>query len=160
MRIQRSSRTCQVLLASSAMLVFGTSFAGAQSGGKRPVDEANPLVGTAPLDRKELIGNAPPPGEPLYSGITSPGARLPHSAVEAAPVNVNIAHTYQTGVATPYYYPNPTMIGFTGGGGATYGGSAQPILMPIVGDWTVPPVYTQSYYDKAREVASPGYYSV
>ena len=160
MRIQRSSRICRILLASSAMLVFGNSLAVAQSQGKRPVDEANPLVGTAPLDRKELIGNAPPPGEPLYSGITSPGARLPHSAVEAAPVNVNIAHTYQTGVATPYYYPNPTMIGFTGGGGATYGGSAQPILMPIVGDWTVPPVYTQSYYDKAREVASPGYYSV
>jgi hypothetical protein len=37
-----------------------------------PVDEANPLVGTAPLDKPEWIGNAPPAGEPLYSGITSP----------------------------------------------------------------------------------------
>jgi predicted alpha-1,2-mannosidase len=141
-------------------MVAANGLAIAQSSGKRAVDEANPLVGTAPLDRKDLIGNAPPPGEPLYSGITSPGARLPHSAVEAAPVNVNIEQTYPTGVATPYYYPNPTMIGFTGGGGATYGGGAQPIVMPVVGDWTVPPVYTQSYYDKAKEVASPGYYSV
>jgi predicted alpha-1,2-mannosidase len=141
-------------------MVAANGLAIAQSSGKRGVDEANPLVGTAPLDRRDLIGNAPPPGEPLYSGITSPGARLPHSAVEAAPVNVNIEQTYPTGVATPYYYPNPTMIGFTGGGGATYGGGAQPIVMPVVGDWTVPPVYTQSHYDKAKEVASPGYYSV
>ncbi|HEX5664672.1 MAG TPA: GH92 family glycosyl hydrolase [Xanthomonadaceae bacterium] len=127
---------------------------------KDAVDEANPLVGTAPLDRQELIGNAPPPGEPLYSGITSPGARLPHSSVEAAPVNVNVELTYPTGVATPYHYPNPTMIGFTGGGGPSYGARAQPIVMPVVGDWTVPPVYTQAWYDKAGEIASPGYYSV
>jgi predicted alpha-1,2-mannosidase len=156
----RQWRLIPALLTSAAIMIAGHGLAIAQSSGKRAVDEANPLVGTAPLDRKELIGNAPPPGEPLYSGITSPGARLPHSAVEAAPVNVNIEQTYPTGVATPYYYPNPTMVGFTGGGGATYGGGAQPILMPVVGDWTVPPVYTQSYYDKAKEVASPGYYSV
>ena len=30
---------------------------------KSAVDEANPLVGTAPLDRQVLIGNAPPPCE-------------------------------------------------------------------------------------------------
>jgi len=126
----------------------------------QPVDEANPLVGTAPLDRQELIGNAPPPGEPLYSGITSPGAALPHSTVEAAPVNVNLDLSYPTGVATPYYYSKPTMIGFTGGGGPTYGGRAEPMIMPVVGDWTVPPDYSQSYYDKAAEQASPGYYKV
>ena len=127
---------------------------------RRPVEEANPLVGTAPLSRQELIGNAPPAGEPLYSGQTSPGARLPHSLVEAAPVNVNLELSYPTGVPAPYYYPNPTMIGFTGGGGSTYGGRAKPNIMPVVGDWTVPPAYSQSYYDKARETASPGYYSV
>ena len=32
--------------------------------------------------------------------------------------------------------------------------------MPVVGDWTVPPDYTASYYDKATEKASPGYYTV
>lgn len=132
----------------------------AQDGKRAPVDLVDARVGTAPLDRQELIGNAPPPGEPVYSGITSPGARLPHSGVEAAPVNVNLDLNYPTGVPTPYHYPNPSMIGFTGGGGPTYGGRAEPMVMPVVGDWTVPPAYTQSAYDKGREVARPGYYSV
>lgn len=146
-----------------AMAGSGTGLARDSAGPQaatQPVDEANPLVGTAPLDRRALIGNAPPPGEKLYSGMTSPGARLPHGVVEAAPVNVNVDLSYPTGVATPYYYPNPTMIGFTGGGGSTYGGNAQPMVMPVVGDWTVPPDYTPAYYDKHREHASPGYYSV
>src|SRR3546814_19992169 len=64
------------------------------------------------------------------------------------------------GVPVPYYYTNPTMIGFTGGGGSTYGGGAEPFIMPVVGDWSPPPAYSQSYYDKSREKASPGYYSV
>ncbi|WP_266157623.1 GH92 family glycosyl hydrolase [Dyella silvatica] len=126
---------------------------------KPAVDQANPLVGTAPLDRQALIGNAPPPGEPLYSGMTSPGASLPQSATEAAPVNVNADLSYPTGVPVSYGYGRPTMIGFTGGG-ATYGARAAPMLMPVVGDWTVPPDYTQSIYDKASEQASPGYYAV
>ena len=53
-----------------------------------------------------------------------------------------------------------TIIGFTGGGGPTYGGNAEPVIMPVVGDWSPPPAYSQSWYDKAREKASPGYYSV
>jgi len=123
------------------------------------VDEANPLVGTAPLDQQKLIGNAPPPGEPLYSGMTSPGASLPQSATEAAPVNINADLSYPTGVAVGYGYARPTMIGFTGGG-STYGARAAPMIMPVVGDWTMPPDYAQSYYDKASEKASPGYYAV
>ncbi|NJB99293.1 glycoside hydrolase family 92 protein [Sphingomonas sp. ABOLD] len=145
------------------MALIGTAALAAWAPAARaqaPVDRANPLVGTAPLDRSEWIGNAPPAGEPLYSGMTSPGARLPHSSVEAAPVNVNVELSYPWGVPTPYYYTNPTMIGFTGGGGPTYGARAQPILMPVVGDWTVPPVYTEAWYDKAQETAAPGYYSV
>ncbi|TCV94647.1 putative alpha-1,2-mannosidase [Luteibacter rhizovicinus] len=123
------------------------------------VDEANPLVGTAPLDRQALIGNAPPPGEPLYSGMTSPGASLPQSATEAAPVNINADLSFATGVPVSYAYGRPAMIGFSGGG-ATYGARAAPMVMPVVGDWTVPPDYAQSYYDKASEKASPGYYAV
>src|SRR5271169_1367105 len=37
-----------------------------------PVDCANPLVGTAPLDDPQFIGNAPPPGEEIYTGFTLP----------------------------------------------------------------------------------------
>ncbi|MGN7932542.1 GH92 family glycosyl hydrolase [Sphingopyxis sp. 22461] len=152
------------MLASSAAilpLMLALSPVAAQpKAGQSPVDLANPLVGTAPLDDPAVIGNAPPPGEPVYSGQTSPGARLPHGSVEAAPVNNNIELLYPNGVPVPYYYTNPTMIGFTGGGGSTYGGGAEPFIMPVVGDWSPPPAYSQSYYDKSREKASPGYYSV
>ncbi|WP_242443485.1 hypothetical protein [Sphingobium sp. LB126] len=116
-----------------ALLLNAGQGAGAAGGAQTTVDLVNPLVGTAPLDRQALIGNALPPGEPVYSGQTSPGARLPHSSVEAAPVNNNIALTYPNGVPVPDYYTNPTMIGFTGGGGSTYGGNAEPMIMPVVG---------------------------
>lgn len=148
-----------------AIAALGSIGASAAQNGNAPrsatqsVDEANPLVGTAPLDQQKLIGNAPPPGEPLYSGMTSPGASLPQSATEAAPVNINADLSYPTGVAVAYGYARPTMIGFTGGG-STYGARAAPMIMPVVGDWTMPPDYAQSYYDKASEKASPGYYAV
>jgi putative alpha-1,2-mannosidase len=61
---------------------------------------------------------------------------------------------------TPYYYTNPTMLGFSGGGGSTYGGRAEPVISPVVGNWSMPPDYRESYYDKTREKASPGYYRV
>ncbi|MBE1162037.1 GH92 family glycosyl hydrolase [Dyella acidiphila] len=166
-RLASTHKPSSVLLTLLAMAALGNIGAGLaqnpttpQSATPQPVDAANPLVGTAALDQPSLIGNAPPPGELLYSGMTSPAAALPQSATETAPVNVNVDLSYPAGVATPYYYAKPTMIGFTGGGGSTYGGRAGPMIMPVVGDWTVPPDYAQSYYDKASEKASPGYYSV
>jgi len=120
---------------------------------KAPVDYANPLVGTAPLDDQKLIGNAPPPGEQLYSGFTSPGAVLPHGSTLLAPMNENADLTNPAGVRTTYFYPNRTILGFTGGAPGL-------VVMPIVGDWTVPPERKASVYDKAREKASPGYYRV
>src|SRR3546814_19848946 len=75
-------------MASSAAILAFTA-AAAQS----PVDLANPLVGTAPLDDPAVIGNAPPPGEPVYSGQTSPGARLPQdrkSVVLGTSVSVRV----------------------------------------------------------------------
>jgi predicted alpha-1,2-mannosidase len=149
----------------AALLMLALGGIGAARAGEAPprptqtVDEADPRVGTAPLDQPSLIGNAPPPGEPLYSGMTSPGASLPHGITEATPVNLNVELSYPAGVGMSYYYPRPTMIGFTGGG-SSYGGGAWPMIMPVVGDWTVPPDYTQSYYDKESEQASPGYYAV
>jgi len=68
--------------------------------------------------------------------------------------------SFPNGVPVPYYYTNPTMLGFSGGGGSTYGGDAEPIISPVVGNWSMPPAYRESFYDKARETASPGYYSV
>jgi predicted alpha-1,2-mannosidase len=121
---------------------------------KRPIDYANGLVGTAPLDNQKLIGNAPPPGEQLYSGFTSPGAKLPQSSTDIAPINANLDLQYPAGVGATYYYPNRTIFGFSSG--SDYG----PTVMPVVGDWTVPPQRPASVYQKAREKSSPGYYSV
>ena len=122
---------------------------------KRPVDHANGLVGTAPLDSQILIGNAPPPGEKLYSGFTSTREpACPTGQSMWAPINENLDLSYSAGVRASYFYPNRMMFGFSGGT------SNSLTLMPVVGNWTVPPERSGSVYDKAREHASPGYYSV
>jgi predicted alpha-1,2-mannosidase len=137
------------------LIVASLSYAQQSAGrGKSPLEYANGLVGTAPLDNPKFIGNAPPPGEQLYSGFTSPGARLPHSSIELAPINANLDLSYPAGVRASYFYPNRTMYGFSSGDGDG------PTVMPVVGDWTVPPERSGSVYDKKREKASPGYYSV
>ena len=138
-------------------LCIGLVSATAQSAlapAKRPIDYANGLVGTAPLDKQSLIGNAPPPGEHTYSGQTSPGAVLPHGSTELAPINIDVDLTFHGGVQDSYFYPNRTMFGFS------TGAAGGPTIMPVVGDWTVPPDRIGSVYDKAREHSSPGYYSV
>lgn len=38
---------------------------------KRPLDYANGLVGTAPLDKQKLIGNAPPAGRSNSAAVSS-----------------------------------------------------------------------------------------
>jgi predicted alpha-1,2-mannosidase len=157
---RRFAGRIRMLAGGCALLGLVASATLAQTRGSQPVDLANPLMGTAALDDQKLIGNAPPPGEPVYSGQTSPGARVPHSSVEAAPINNNIALSFPNGVPTPYYYTNPTMLGFSGGGGSSYGGNAEPIISPVVGDWSMPPAWRESAYDKSKEIASPGYYSV
>jgi len=126
----------------------------AQTSAKRPIDYVNALVGTAPLDQQKLIGNAPPPGEQLYSGFTSPTAELPHSSTELGPINANLDVSYPAGVRATYFYPNRTIYGFS------TGTDDSPTLMPVVGDFTVPPERSGSVYDKSREKASPGYYGV
>jgi len=65
---------------------------------KRPVDYVNGLVGSAPLDDQKLIGNAPPPGEPLYTGMTSPGAVLPYSYSDISPIDESTQFQYLCGV--------------------------------------------------------------
>jgi len=159
MDILPRARLVQILLLANAAFLAGIVSASAvlaqtESPGKSPLQYANGLVGTAPLDNQALIGNAPPPGEHLYSGLTSPGAVLPHGSTELAPINNNLDLTFGAGVKDPYFYPNRTMFGFTSGA------DGGPTVMPIVGDWTVPPDRNGSVYDKAREISSLGYYSV
>jgi len=149
-----SAQCLAIILLLGSSLVPWLSAQRVLTPGKRPVDYANGLVGTAPLDDQKLIGNAPPPGEQLYSGFTSPGAVLPHSSTELAPINANLDLNYPAGVRAPYFYPNRTIIGFSSGS------EDGPAVMPVVGDWTVPPERSGSVYDKVREKSSPGYYSV
>ncbi|MGD0871337.1 MAG: GH92 family glycosyl hydrolase [Bryobacteraceae bacterium] len=120
---------------------------------KKPIDYVNALVGTAPLDDPKLIGNAPPPGEELYTGMTSPGAVLPHGVTNLSPVNKNLDLAYGAGVGMSYNYTHRTMLGFTGP-------MQGMMVMPVVGDWTVPPERSASYYSKDQEKAAAGYYTV
>ncbi len=146
----------------SMLLVCGLLLVGMQTKGagsdKRPVDYANGLVGTAPLDNQKLIGNAPPEGEELYTGFTSPGAVLPHSSTNLSPINKNLDVSYPAGVNYPYVYPHRMMLGFSSG--ETRGAGGGFTIMPVVGNWTVPPERSASFYDKGKEKAAPGYYSV
>ena len=136
--------------------VLSQAAAQQNTGGKKTnLDYVNTLVGTAPLDNQELIGNAPPPGEQLYSGFTSPAARLPHSSTQFGPINANLDVDYSAGgVRARYFYPNRMMYGFSTGAGDS------PTLTAMTGNWTVPPERSASVYDKASENASAGYYSV
>jgi predicted alpha-1,2-mannosidase len=154
----RSLRMMTIKLSSTSLFLLSIGVlapvVAAQTNGQRPIDYVNALVGTAPLDQQKLIGNAPPPGEQLYSGFTSPSARLPHSSTELGPINANLDVDYPAGVRATYFYPNRTIYGFSTGTGDS------PMLMPVVGDFTVPPERSGSVYDKSRENASAGYYSV
>jgi putative alpha-1,2-mannosidase len=120
-----------------------------------PVDCANPLVGTAPLDDPQLIGNAPPPGEEIYTGFTLPGPALPHHEVNLGPLNKDLAEAAGNhGIIWPYTHPRRMMIGFSSM-------VSEMTIMPLVGDWTVPPDRSYaSAYDKNSEKASPGCYTV
>ena len=123
--------------------------------GETPVELANPLVGTAPLDDPKFIGNAPPPGEELYTGFVWPGPELPHHDGFIEPINKDLTEAAGNhGIIFPYTHPRRTMLGFS---------SPAPgmTIMPLVGAWTVPPDRSYaSAYDKQSEKASPGYYTV
>jgi putative alpha-1,2-mannosidase len=147
---ESTKRRCMNQKIVAFLLLVCTTALGAQ---KSPVNWVNTLVGTAPLDKQKLIGNAPPPGELLYTGMTSPGPVLPHGGIDLAPINNNVALSYPAGVPMSYDYLFRTMIGFS---------SAMPgmVVMPVVGPWTVPPERIGSVYDRSSQIATPGYYSV
>jgi predicted alpha-1,2-mannosidase len=121
---------------------------------KRPIEYVNVLFGTASLDDPSRIGNAPPPGEELYTGMTTPGAALPHG-IDISPVNKDISMSYPHGNLYSYAYPRRTMVGFSSM-------VTDMLLMPLVGDWTTPPdrIRYASSYSKESERSLPGHYTV
>ncbi len=144
-----------LLLVGLAIIGVGGGESVMFSAPKSPVNYANPLVGTASLDDPKLRGNAPPPGEEAYTGFTHPGPGLPHRHVVVGPINKDLTEAAGNhGIIFSYIHQRRTMLGFS---------SHHPglTIMPVVGDWTVPPDRTYaSPYDKTSEKASPGYYSV
>src|SRR5512138_2514002 len=57
----------------------------AQSPSRRPIEYVNTLIGTAPFDEGEYLGNNPPPGEELYTGTVVPGALAVDAVVKLSP---------------------------------------------------------------------------
>ena len=121
---------------------------------KSPVDCVNVLFGTSALDDPQLLGNVPPPGEEMYTGMTIPGASMPHG-IDISPVNKDISLSYPHGNLYAYIYPRRTMLGFS-----TMVNDM--LVMPLVGDWTTPPdrIRYASSYSKESEKSEPGQYSV
>ena len=121
---------------------------------KKPIDYVNGLFGTSSLDNQELLGNAPPPGEELYSGMTCPGAKLPFG-IDLSPVNKDISLSYPHGNLYSYVYTRRTIVGFSSM-------VTDMLVMPLVGDWTTPPdrIRYASVYSKESERSSPGRYTV
>ena len=111
--------------------------------------------GRRSLDDPQLIGNAPPPGEEIYTGFTSPGpACRTATSISALSTKTWTPAAGNHGIIYPYTWPRRTMVGFS---------SMVPgmMLMPLTGNWTVPPDRSYaSVYSKASEKASPGYYTV
>lgn len=136
------------------LFVTGFPFSGAARP-ERAVDLANPLVGSASLDDPKLLGNAPPPGEEAYTGFTTVGPAFPHRDSHIGPINKDMGLAAGNhGITFPYIHARRTMIGF-------YSSMPGLTIVPVTGDWTVPPDRTYaSAYDKNSEKASPGYYSV
>lgn len=121
---------------------------------KSPVESVNVLFGTSALDDPQLLGNVPPPGEEMYTGMTIPGASMPHG-IDISPVNKDISLSYPHGNLYAYIYPRRTMLGFS-----TMVDDM--LVMPLVGDWTTPPdrIRYASSYSKESEKSEPGQYSV
>lgn len=141
-----------ILLLSACTLFLQQNSATAD---ESPVELANPLVGTAALDNPEWIGNAPPPGEEIYTGFVWPGPGLPHREIFLNPINKDLESADGGhGIICQYIHQRPTMMGFSSM-------VHEMTIIPLVGVWTTPP--DRSYaptYDKSSEKASPGYYSV
>jgi len=130
------------------------AFANVSVVGKTPVEYANPLVarlrwmirsywGTLRRRARRLT-----PGLPFLAGIAA-------SRILLGPINKDLSEAADNhGIIFPY-------IQFASDDGWFFRPLPGLTIMPVVGNWTVPP--DRSYaspYDKAAEKASPGYYSV
>ena len=105
---------------------------------RRPVEEVNPLIGTAPILDKQHLGNNPAPGEELYSGTVNPSAMVPDPAgyLCVGPVTGFDGAYHVRG--SGYRSDDATIMGFTQMNGE-YSDENRLLFMPTVGAVTTHP---------------------
>ena len=132
--------------------------------GSRPADYVNPLIGTAPPEEQQFLGNNPPPGEELYYGCVSPAAMTVDPVVKLGP-NTGFNGIFHVR-GSAYRYTDSSIMGFTHLQ-HQYNLNANILFMPTVGQVKTTPGSLEnpesgyrSYKDYKKEKASAGYYSV
>lgn len=136
----------------------------AQPAARRPVDYVNTLIGTAPFEDKQYLGNNPPPGEELYTGSVVPGAMAVDGLVRLSP-DTDFDGIYH--VRGPSYrYTDPSIRGFSHLH-HEYNRNANILFMPIVGPLKIVPGTRdnpdegyRSRKDARQEHGAAGYYTV
>ncbi len=93
-------------------------------------------------------------GSSYIPGLPSQEPFCPTRSTLLDPINENLDLNYPAGVRAQYFYPNRSIFGFS------TGGHGSPTIMPIVGNWTVPPSAAALCTTRAGKSPLPGYYSV
>lgn len=130
----------------------------------QPVDCVNPLIGTAPFEDAEYLGNNPPKGEELYCGSVVPGAMALDGTVKLSPDTGFDGIFHVRG--SSYRYTDSSIMGFSHTH-HEYNLYANVLFMPTVGAVKTEPGSREnpdegyrSRKDVNRERASAGYYMV
>jgi putative alpha-1,2-mannosidase len=130
----------------------------------QPVDYVNPLIGTAPPEDKEYLGNNPPEGEELYCGAVVPGAMAPDGTVKLSPDTDFDGIFHVRGPS--YRHTDSSIRGFSHTH-HEYNRYANILFVPTVGAVKTEPGSREnpdegyrSRKDIERERASAGYYTV
>lgn len=130
----------------------------------QPADYVNTLIGTAPFEDEEYLGNNPPEGEELYCGSVVPGAMALDGVVKLGPDTGFDGIFHVRG--SSYRFTDSSIMGFSHLH-HEYNRYANILFMPVTG-----PVKTipgsrdnpdegyRSRKDNNRERGSAGYYTV
>ena len=135
----------------------------AQPVSHQPVDYVNPLIGTAPFEDAEYLGNNPPEGEELYCGSVVPGAMAPDGTVKLGPDTGFDGIFHVRG--SSYRYTDSSIMGFSHTH-HEYNLYANVLFVPTVGAVKTEPGSREnpdegyrSRKDIKQERASAGYYT-
>lgn len=145
------------------LLAFaGSVLAGSVS--RLPVDYVNTLIGTAPFEDKEYLGNNPPKGEELYTGTVVPGAMAVDPVVKLSP-DTGFDGIYHVR-GSSYRFTDSSIMGFSHLH-HEYNRYANILFMPTVGPVKTKPGSRENpgegyrlRKDPLQERGQPGYYTV